>query len=74
MASEDATAYNLGTHFMIRKGGTIDNEDYYSDGWYLDASGYKSTVEGTLHYYRSYRNDGKDYMTTFKNNWDNISG
>ena len=71
MASEHDPVWNLGTHFHIVKGGTIDNEDYFSDGWYLDASSYKSTLEGTLHYFRSYRNDGKDYMRTFKNSWNN---
>lgn len=74
MAAELDTPWNLGTHFTICKGDYIDSEDYFNDGWYLDASSYKSTIEGTLHYWRSYRNDGKDYMRTFKNKWGNISG
>lgn len=74
MSSEDVTAYNLGRHFTIIKGGCIDSDQYYGDGWYLDASSYKNEVEGTLHYWRSYRNDGKDYMRSFKNSWDNTSG
>lgn len=74
MAAELDTPWNLGTHFKIIKGSLIDNDDYFTDGWYLDASSYKDTIEGTLHYWRSYRNDGKDYMRTFKNNWSNISG
>ena len=73
MASEHDPVWNLGTHFIIRKGGTIDSEDYFNDGWYLDTSTYKDSIEGTLHYWRSYRNDGKDYMMSFKNNWDNTS-
>ena len=74
MAAELDTPWNLGTHFQIIKGSAIDTEDYFTDGWYLDASDYKSTIEGTLHYWRSYRNDGKDYMRTFKNSLSNISG
>lgn len=74
MASEHNPVWNLGTHFNIVRGNCIgDNDDYFNDGFYLDASQYKSTIEGTLHYWRSYRNDGRDYMTSFKNSWGNFS-
>ena len=74
MSAELDTPWNLGTHFQIIKGSSIDNDEYFSDGWYVDASSYKSTIEGTLHYFRSYRNDGKDYMRTFKTGWGKSSG
>lgn len=52
--------WNQGFHWDIRKGN--DAEDEFLDGWYLDAEQYKSTIEGTLYYYRSFRNDYLDYL------------
>jgi hypothetical protein len=66
--------WNLGEHFLIIKGGLIDIDEYWNDGWYIDAATHKDTLEGTLHYWRSYRNDGGDYAMTYKTGWDNISG
>lgn len=44
--------------WYIRKGGVYDNE--YLDAWYLDCTN-GSSVEGTLRYMRTYRNDYRDY-------------
>jgi len=44
--------------WTITKGGDYDDE--YLDAWYLRADT-GSTVEGTLRYMRTYRNDGRDY-------------
>lgn len=52
--------WNRGYHWTIRPGNDSDSE--FLDGWYFDAEQYKSTIEGTLAYYRSYRNDGLDYL------------
>jgi len=50
-------AYN--EDFYIRRGGCYNNEHY--DAWYLESD--TSSLEGTLKYLRTYRNDGKDYAT-----------
>lgn len=74
MASEQETVWNNGTHFSVVRGNCIgDNDSYFNNGWYLDASQYKGTIEGTLHYWRSYRNDGRDYMMASTNNAGNFS-
>ena len=65
MASEQENVWNNGVHFRIVKGSALDSDKYMSDAWYLDASSYKDTIEGTLHYYRSFRNDGRDYMNGY---------
>jgi hypothetical protein len=65
MASEQDNVWNNGQHFRIVKGSILDSDDYLADGWYLDASSYKGEIEGTLHYYRSFRNDGRDYMRQY---------
>lgn len=44
--------------WYIRKGGLYDDE--YRDAWYLDCDS-GSSVEGTLRYMRTYRNDHLDY-------------
>lgn len=72
LTSAGTNVWNLGKHFWILKGGLIDAEDYFNDGWYVDGSTYKDELEGTLTYYRSYRNDGKDYMMSYKTSWDKI--
>jgi hypothetical protein len=43
--------------WYIQQGG--EHEDEYSDAWYLYAA--SSSVEGTLRYMRTHRNDGFDY-------------
>lgn len=72
--SGSSNIWNLGKHFWIKKGSIIDTDDYLTDGWYLDGSTYASTLEGTLYYWRSYRNDGRDYMMTYLTTWGNTSG
>lgn len=72
--SGSSNIWNLGKHFWIKKGSAIDAEDYLIDGWYLDGSNYTSTLEGTLYYWRSYRNDSRDYMGTYVNKWGYTSG
>lgn len=52
--------WNQGWHWDIRKG--IYTDDEQLDGWYFDAETYEDTIEGTLHYARSWRNDGLDYQ------------
>lgn len=52
--------WNQGYHWDIRKG--LDTEDELLDGWYFDAETYETTIEGTLYYARSWRNDGLDYQ------------
>lgn len=74
IVSGSTNVWNLGKHFRIIKGSAIDSDDYLMDGWYLDGSNYASTLEGTLHYWRSYRNDGRDYMATFVNRLGHTSG
>jgi hypothetical protein len=59
-AAPTTTIWNLGYHWTIRKGN--DAEDEFLDGWYLDAEQYKSTIEGTLYYYWSFRSDSLDYL------------
>jgi hypothetical protein len=66
-----STVWNLGKHFYIIKGGCIDAEEYWNDGWYLDASTYKDSISGYLYYWRSYRNDGRDYIASYRNDRDN---
>ena len=51
--------WNQGHHWDIRRGEDPDSEQL--DGWYLDAD-YGYSVEGTLYYARSWRNDGVDYQ------------
>lgn len=59
-----------GYHFNIRKGYILQNEQ--PEGWYLDSNlGY--TVEGTIKYMRTYRNDEMDYMR-YNNVVNNITG
>lgn len=72
--SGSSNIWNLGIHFFVVKGSAIDSDDYLMDAWYLNGSSYSSTLEGTLYYWRSYRNDGKDYMMTHVNKWGNTSG
>jgi len=59
-ASPSSIIWNQGTHWDIRKGSDPDAE--FLDGWYFDAATYDETIEGTLYYYRSWRNDSKDYL------------
>ena len=73
--TEDSdVVWNLGVHYFIRRGSSIDTQEYWNDGWYVDGTTYKDSLSGVLHYWRSYRNDGKDYMATYKTGWDKISG
>ncbi len=65
MAAEYDNVWNIGQHFRIIKGSLLDSDKYLYDGWYLDASGYKGTIEGTLHYFRSFRKDGRDYAASY---------
>ena len=51
------TVWNPVEDWRIARGGTNDDE-YYNE-WYFYAN--SSSVEGTLGYYRTYRNDGADY-------------
>lgn len=74
LESDVTNIWNIGRHFNIIKGGCIDADEYWNDGWYLDASTYSTTLEGTLHYWRSYRNDGRDYIMSYKTDWNNTSG
>lgn len=73
MAAETETVWNIGQHYDIIKGGCVDQELYFNDGWYLNASTFKDQISGTLYYWRSYRNDGKDYMMSYKTNRRNTS-
>ena len=59
-AAPTGTIWNQGYHWDIRKG--TDSEVEWTDGWYFDAEQYKSTIEGTLYYARTWRNDGLDYL------------
>ena len=59
-AESPANIWNQGYHWDIRKG--TDSEEEYIDGWYFDAETYEDTIEGTLYYARSWRNDGLDYQ------------
>jgi hypothetical protein len=52
--------YNYGEHWNITRGKQFEGE--FEDGWYFTALDDKATIEGTLYYVRSYRNDTKDYM------------
>ncbi len=74
MASDQDTIFNLGSHFKIIKGSALDSDKYYSDGWYLDATSYKNTMNGTLYYYRSFRTDGRDYASTYVTKAGRTSG
>jgi hypothetical protein len=60
VAAPTTTIWNQGVHWDIRKGNDSDNE--FLDGWYFDAETYEDTIEGTLYYVRSWRNDGLDYQ------------
>ena len=60
LADATGTMWNQGYHWEIRKGNDADDE--FLDGWYFDAEQYKSTIEGTLYYFRSYRSDFLDYQ------------
>ena len=52
--------YNYGEHWNISRGKLYEGE--HDDGWYFTALDDKATIEGTLYYVRSYRNDTRDYM------------
>lgn len=52
--------WNQGEHWDISRGELYEGE--YSDGWYFTALTDKATIEGTLSYAISYRNDTRDYM------------
>lgn len=56
----DSSIWNRDFHWSIRKGFDSDNE--YIDGWYLDAATYQDTIQGTLHYAITWRNDFLDYQ------------
>jgi hypothetical protein len=60
VVSGSTNIWNQCYHWEIRKG--LDSEDEHTDGWYLDAEEFEDTVEGTLYYYRTWRNDGLDYQ------------
>ena len=62
-AASPQAVWNQGKHWYIRRGD--DSEEEYYDGWYLDAS-YDTSIEGTLYYARSWRNDGRDYQKYWK--------
>lgn len=62
--SATTNVWNQCIHWDIRKGN--DNNDEQFDGWYFDASSYTSSIEGTLYYVRSWRNDGLDYQKYLK--------
>jgi hypothetical protein len=53
-------SWNFGEHWTISKGRMYDGE--YEDGWYFTAIDDETTIEGTLYYVKSYRNDTRDYM------------
>ncbi len=56
--SDSSNVWNYGDDYTMRKGGA--NTDEYYNAYYLEAN--SSSVEGTLKYWRTYRNDGIDYM------------
>ena len=58
--SDTTNIWNQCWHWDIRKGVYTDDEQL--DGWYFDAETYEDTIEGTLYYARSWRNDGLDYQ------------
>lgn len=60
VTSDASNIWNQLYHWDIRRG--LDAEDEQIDGWYFDAETYKDTIEGTLYYARSWRNDGLDYQ------------
>jgi hypothetical protein len=74
ITSATTNKWNLGSHFYIIKGSAIDVDDYLTDAWYVDGSSYRGRLEGTLYYWRSYRNDGRDYMATHVNAWGYTGG
>ncbi len=53
--------------WYIRTGGNYNDE--YWDAWYFDVTS-GSSVEGTLRYMRTYRNDGIDYARYRSNSYD----
>jgi len=53
--------------WYIRTGGQYNDE--YWDAWYLDVTS-GSSVEGTLRYMRTYRNDGLDYARYNSSGYD----
>lgn len=64
VVSDSSNVWNQWYHWYIRRGNDSDNEQF--DGWYLDAESYKNSIEGTLYYARSWRNDGLDYQRYYK--------
>jgi hypothetical protein len=63
ITSGGSSVYVYNDDFWINKGGDYDNE--YTDAWYLRTNT-GSSVEGTLSYRRTYRNDMHDYLTYMK--------
>lgn len=60
VVSGSSNIWNQGFHWDIRRGD--DSETEYLDGWYFDAETYRSTIEGTLYYARSWKNNFLDYQ------------
>jgi hypothetical protein len=54
------TVWSYGWHWLIYRGRYYSGD--YEDGWYFTALTNRTTMEGTLYYARSYRNDQRDYM------------
>lgn len=63
ITSDGSSVYTYHKDFWIKTGGEYDNE--YREAWYLRTNT-GSSVEGTLSYRRTYRNDMQDYLTYTK--------
>ena len=58
VVSAGSSVWNVFEDWEITRGGIYTDEDYAA--WYFRAA--TSSVEGTLNYQRTYRNDNHDYM------------